>query len=68
MSVICVYALTARAPLWVKAKFSNELQDTIDKVPASDVLIMPGDFNARVGVLKAGEDEMARCIRKAWIR
>ncbi len=26
-------------------------------MPASDVLIMLGDFNARVGVLKAGEDE-----------
>ena len=37
-----------------EGQFSNELQDSIDKVPASDVL---GDFNARVGVLKAGNDE-----------
>ena len=64
VSVVCAYAPTARAPAWVKAKFSGELQDTIDEIPSGDVLIMLGDFNARVGVLKAGEEEWQGVVGK----
>ena len=54
---MCLYAPTARAPPGVKSKFSNELHGTLDKVPQSDILVMLGDFNARVGVLKFRKDE-----------
>ena len=53
VTVICVYAPTARATPAVKAKFSNELQDTLDKLPQSDVLVMLRDFNARGGCFEA---------------
>ena len=51
VSVLCEYAPTTRATPGVKQKFYAELQDTIDKVPTNDILILLGDFNARVGVL-----------------
>ena len=51
VSVLCVYAPTARATPDVKQKVYAELLDTIDKVPTNDILILLGDFNARVGVL-----------------
>ena len=59
MMVICAYATTARAPPEVKSKFSSELLDT-------HVLVMLGDFNARVGVLKPGEEEWGGGSREAW--
>ena len=40
----------------VKQKFYSDLQDTIDKLPQNDVLVMLGDFNAQVGVLEQGDD------------
>ena len=51
LSVLCAYAPTAKATPGVKEKFYTELQDAMDKVPPSDILIVGGDFNARVGVL-----------------
>ena len=57
VTVVCVYAPTARAPPAVKGKFISELQDTLDKVPRGDVLVLLGDFNARVGVLGQDEEE-----------
>ena len=48
-TVISVYAPTAKAPSHVKQKFYEDLQSTVDKVPVSDVMILLGDFNSRVG-------------------
>ena len=31
-------------------------QETLDKIPQSDVLVMSGDFKVRVGVLKPNEN------------
>ena len=47
----------------MKAKFNSEPQDTLDKVP-SDVLVMLGDFNARVGVLKSDKEEWQGVVGK----
>ena len=31
----------------MKQKFSPDLQDVLDRIPQSDILIMLGDYNAR---------------------
>lgn len=67
VSVLCAYAPTARATPGVKAKFSSELQDTLDKISQSDVLVMLGDFNARVGVLKPDKEEWQGVVGKHGI-
>ena len=36
-------------------------------IPHNDILVMLGDFNARVGVLDTGNNLMARCYREAWL-
>ena len=64
VSVLCTYAPTARAPPAVKARFSSKLQDTLDRVPQSDTLVVLGDFNARVGVLKSDEEEWPGVVGK----
>ena len=56
VSVICAYAPTAKAHSRVKSRFLSDLQDTLDKVLQNDVPVVLGDFNARVGVLKHGEE------------
>ena len=56
LSVVCVYAPTAKAPPGIAQKFTEDLQDTVDKIPTSDVLLLPGDFNARVGCSVADGD------------
>ena len=56
LSVVCVYAPTAKATPSIKQKFYSDLQDTIDKIPQNDILLMLGDFNARVGVLDQVSD------------
>ena len=49
ISVVSVYTPTAKAPTAIVQKFMDNLQDTVDKIPASDVLMLLGDFHARVG-------------------
>ena len=49
VTVLSVYAPTAKAPPGVKQQFNEELQSSLDKVSPSDILIILGDFNARVG-------------------
>ena len=62
MTVESAYASTAKAPLGVKAKFFDELQDALDRVPSGDILVMLGDFNARVGK-REGESVVWREVR-----
>lgn len=54
MTVVSVYAPTVKAPPSVKQSFISDLQEVVDDVPSTDVLMLLGDFNARVG---SGEPE-----------
>ena len=56
VSVVCAYAPTAKALPSIKLKFYDDLHDTIDRIPHNDILVMLGDFNARVGVLDIGNN------------
>ena len=49
LSVLSVYAPTNKATFSVKNKFLNDLQNVIDGVNKNDILVVLGDFNARVG-------------------
>ena len=49
LTVIAAYAPTAKAPIHVRNRFNGDLQVTLDNVPGSDILLILGDFNARVG-------------------
>ena len=55
-SLVCAYAPIARAPSGAKAQFCSDLQATFDQLPPNDILVVVGDFYARVEVLKPGED------------
>ena len=44
-----VYVPTAKATPSVKVKFTDDFQRTLDTLPAGDVVMVLGDFNARVG-------------------
>ena len=48
---------TAKAPPGIKQKFLDDLQDAIGRTPASDILLLLGDFNTRVGKSTADDDE-----------
>ena len=50
VTIVCVYAPTAKAPPAIRSQFLEQLQDTLDDVPLGDTLVMLGDFNARVGM------------------
>ncbi len=49
LSVISAYAPTLDYPAHEKDNFYSELQSAVDTVPARDVLIVGGDFNAQLG-------------------
>ena len=53
---MCAYEPTAKTPPSINLKFYDDLQDTIDRIPHNDILVMLGDFNARVGVLDTGNN------------
>ena len=55
--VVSVYAPTQRARQEDKDKFYEDLQCVVDGVSAEDVLLIVGDFNARVGSGKTDLDE-----------
>ncbi len=47
--VVAVYAPTLDAAEEAKGSFYDDLQDAVDRVPAGDMLIVAGDWNARPG-------------------
>ena len=49
MSVVSIYAPTSRASSAVKEKFFHDLQTVLDGLHDNDILLVLGDFNARVG-------------------
>ena len=56
VTVISVHAPTARAQPGIMQKFMDDMQVTINKVSASDVLLLLRDLNAHVGSCESGED------------
>ena len=50
---MCLYEPISKAPPSIKLKFND---DSIDKISHNDILVMLGDFNARMGVLDIGND------------
>ena len=63
-TIISVYAPTAKATPDTKQRFLNALQDTLDKTAPSDILLLLGDLNARVGSLGADEDHWRGTLGK----
>ena len=55
--IVSVYAPTHRASQVDKDMFYADLQSVVDGVSAEDVLLVVGDFNARVGSGQMGGDE-----------
>ena len=49
LTVVSVYAPTLPSDTSVKDEFYQQLQSVIDEVPRNDVLVIAGDWNARVG-------------------
>ena len=49
LTIVSVYAPTSKASMPTKNQFYSDLQRTLDGIPASDLQIVLGDFNARVG-------------------
>ena len=55
LSVISVYAPTHRASQGDKDRFFDDLQAVVDSVCAEDLLLVIGDFNAKVGCGARGD-------------
>ena len=49
ITIIQCYAPRNNAKPYVKEEFYNKLQAVVDKAPNRDILIVMGDFNAKVG-------------------
>jgi len=49
ITIIQCYACTNNAEPYEKEEFYNKLQAVVDKAPNRDILIVMGDFNAKVG-------------------
>ena len=56
LSIVSVYAPTFRSPQQDKDDFYTELQRVVDQVPEDDILVVMGDWNARVGSNQGGDD------------
>ena len=62
LTVIGVYAPTELADEKVSEQFYRQLQKVKEKVPSRDIIVIAGDFNARVGRENDGiEKVMGRC-------
>lgn len=57
ITVIQVYAPTSSATDDVIDEFYNQLQDTLDTASKRDVVLMIGDFNAKIGAGHCHEEE-----------
>jgi hypothetical protein len=57
ISLIQVYAPTSSAPDDVLDCFYNQLQDTLDSIPKRDIVMIIGDYNAKIGEGVQHEDE-----------
>ncbi len=49
ISVIAVYASTLDNADDAKEEFYVDIQDAVNETPASDILVVAGDWNARIG-------------------
>ena len=49
ITIVQVYAPTSGADDDVLEDFYGELQETIDSIPKGDIMILMGDFNAKIG-------------------
>ena len=63
MSVINVYAPTSKASLSTINQFYGDLQRCLSNIPKNDVIIVLGDFNARVGVGTGSADDVWQDVR-----
>lgn len=52
--IISVYAPTETSPDAVKDAFYTQLQDIMDSLPRTEVIILAGEFNAHVGTNRNG--------------
>ena len=67
-TVVSIYAPEIKAPSHVKQQFSGDLQSTVDKIPASDIMIPVGDFNSCVGRREVDREQfVARNSGDPWI-
>ena len=57
MTIVQVYAPTSMALEEEQDSFFNKLQSTIDRTPKGDVIIIIGDFNAKVGHHQGGDGD-----------
>ena len=56
VNIIMCYAPTNTSHEEEKIKFYNQLQDTVNKIPKRDILILMGDMNAKVGKDNTGRE------------
>eukprot|EP00117_Sycon_ciliatum_P024042 scpid108656/ scgid20279/ Craniofacial development protein 2; p97 bucentaur protein len=68
MTIVNVYAPTSKPGLDVKTQFYDDLQRTLDSVPERDILIVLGDFNARIGISDAQSpgDDVWSAVRGSY--
>ncbi len=58
--MLSCYAPTYAASREAKEEFYDNLQSALDEIPAEDMYIILGDFNARVGSRGADDDQWQR--------
>ena len=63
LSLVSMYAPKAKAPPGVKAGFVDDLQSTLDSLPAGDIVLAFGDFNARLCWKRESGDDVWREVR-----